>query len=521
MPRSERRLSHHAGGVHEGVHRAGRRAAGLGRRGDGEPGYILVTFALLLVPLLLMVGLAVDVGSWYNRASDLQKASDAAALAGVVWLPDTASARTAALAAAERNGFKHGVDGVTVQVEAVPSHNRRLRVTIKDPQVSSFLYRNIGGSTIALTRKGTAEYVLPVPLGSPQNTFGGNAYSDPSVPAANQANLWGNIHGPRTDNVKGDAYSPLCRNADNCTGQSNTAHRSTGYLYAIDVPDNVSGLDMQIFDAGLYDRGSNEAVETGDRKYTNVGTTTTTWTFYDRDGSELDVNDNPKAASTGLCSTGTGTWELAEGAGAATYRGLWSSICRRTGSITPGRYLLRVQTSGDGSSANRYALRVLSNSSQKARISAYGDMSMYNNVAAGNAAFYLAEVDPVHKGKTLELSLYDPGEVTKVTGTTGNGTIQVLTPAGTVAASCGATTTSGTIASTLTPCEFQSAVGGTARFNGAWVTLQIPIPTTYNCTLGTLPGCWWRIKYVIDGQGNDTTTWAAQVIGDPVHLVEE
>ena len=27
--------------------------------------------------------------------------------------------------------------------------------------------------------------------------------------------------------------------------------------------------------------------------------------------------------------------------------------------------------------------------------------------------------------------------------------------------------------------------------------------------------------YIIDGQGNDTTTWAAQVIGDPVHLIEE
>lgn len=35
----------------------------------------------LLIPLLLMVGLSVDVGSWYNRSSDIQKAADAAALA--------------------------------------------------------------------------------------------------------------------------------------------------------------------------------------------------------------------------------------------------------------------------------------------------------------------------------------------------------------------------------------------------------------------------------------------------------
>ncbi|MCB0964362.1 MAG: hypothetical protein KDA98_13870, partial [Acidimicrobiales bacterium] len=40
-----------------------------------ERGYVLVTFALLLVPLLLMAGLAIDVGSWYNRASNIQKAA--------------------------------------------------------------------------------------------------------------------------------------------------------------------------------------------------------------------------------------------------------------------------------------------------------------------------------------------------------------------------------------------------------------------------------------------------------------
>jgi hypothetical protein len=66
-------------------------------------------------------------------------------------------------------------------------------------------------------------------------------------------------------------------------------------------------------------------------------------------------------------------------------------------------------------------------------------------------------------------------------------------------------------------------VGGAAQFNGAWVTLQIDIPNTYSCTLGvtTTAGCWWKIKYIISGQGNDTTTWSADIIGDPVHLVEE
>lgn len=59
------------------------------------------------------------------------------------------------------------------------------------------------------------------------------------------------------------------------------------------------------------------------------------------------------------------------------------------------------------------------------------------------------------------------------------------------------------------------------KFNGAFVALAVPIPTTYNCTLGTLPGCWWKIRYIINGQANDTTTWSADIIGDPVHLIED
>lgn len=489
------------------------------KRAQQAHGYVLAMFGLMLVPLLLLVGFSVDVGSWYNRAAQMQKASDAAALAGVVWLPDVVKAKQYALEAAKRNGFENGVDNVTVTVEQVVGRNRRLRVRISQSQVGSFFYSKLSGKYISLNRKATAEYVMPVPLGSPENQFGGGAYSDPTKPASSQPNLWGNIHGPRTDNYKGDAYAPACRGGDNCSGITNDAYRASGYLYAIDVPAGVTGLDFRIFDAGLYDRGSDESVETGDRKYTGTGTTTTTWTLYDRDSTELDVNDNPTAASSGLCTSGSGTWVLAEGASASTYKGKWVRICY-VGTPTAGRYLLRVQTSGNGSSANRYAIRATTTTGT-VRVSAYGDMSMYNNVASGNATFYLAEIDPVHAGKTLEISLYDPGEVSKTSGTSGDGTIQVITNTGAVAATCTGTSSNNVISPSLSPCQFQSADNGSSKYNGAWVTLGIKIPNNYSCTLGTVPGCWWKIKYIIDGQGNDTTTWAAQVIGDPVHLIEE
>jgi Flp pilus assembly protein TadG len=81
------------------------------------------------------------------------------------------------------------------------------------------------------------------------------------------------------------------------------------------------------------------------------------------------------------------------------------------------------------------------------------------------------------------------------------------------------------------------------RFNDRTVALQIQIPKDYGCTPGTgtdtvpctdattLPeGGWWRIRYTPlqktwDSGGyvemTDQTTWTVQLLGDPVHLVQE
>lgn len=136
-----------------------------------QKGYVLVMFALLLIPMLLMAGFSVDVGLWYNRVADMRKAADAAALAGVVWLPDETAARNAALDAAARNGFTNG-GSVTVTAIASPHFDRQIQVTITDTQVGSFFYQNLGGRKIPISRTSYAEYVLPVPMGSPRNFFG-------------------------------------------------------------------------------------------------------------------------------------------------------------------------------------------------------------------------------------------------------------------------------------------------------------------------------------------------------------
>lgn len=227
-------------------------------------GYVLVEFAFLLVPLLLMVGLSVDVGYWYNRASDIQKAADAAALAGVVWLPDVAKAETYARQAAARNGFVDGTNDVDIDVE--PVGERRLRVTIEDKSVGSFFYKVLGGRDISLTRDGLAEYVLPVPLGSPKNYFGtGSLLSDPEL-------LYQSVNPACTSKVNGDRHQSLHFNPLNSSASltscalqpTNSDYRTRGYeLYVTAPPGRTSNIDVLLYDPRYNQSDITYQVQTG------------------------------------------------------------------------------------------------------------------------------------------------------------------------------------------------------------------------------------------------------------------
>ena len=107
------------------------RAAPRTPAGRREAGYMLPMTCLLLVTVVVSAALAVDVGGWYARASQIQRGVDAAALAGVVWMPDFPAAQTAALATAARNGFTPG-GNVTITVSPEPGNSRQLTVDITD-----------------------------------------------------------------------------------------------------------------------------------------------------------------------------------------------------------------------------------------------------------------------------------------------------------------------------------------------------------------------------------------------------
>jgi hypothetical protein len=157
--------------------------------------------------------------------------------------------------------------------------------------------------------------------------------------------------------------------------------------------------------------------------------------------------------------------------------------------------------------------------SATARIYGLGDMAIYSNVvgSVGNTNFFLAEVAGIHKGKDLVVELWDPGE------SSAEAWMQVVPPPSVNGGNplpCDWSASNGN-GGVSANCNIQTTTsGGSAIYNDHLVTIRIRIPDTYDCPLGGIPGCWWKIDYDYTALSNDTTTWSARVEGNPVKLIE-
>jgi hypothetical protein len=475
-----------------------------------DAGFVLIVQVLMLGVLMTMTALAVDVGSFYSRAAEVQKASDAAALAAVVWMPDDVpTATSAARDAAGRNGFVNGTNGITVTVSAVAGNPRQVRVSITDPNVPTLFGRMITNS-ISITRDSVAEYVLAVPLGSPDSTFGNQTLS------ATAPNFWAAINGPYTDRVDGDPYATRCNVSSSSTSCSsaNAEYRNSGYLYAVEVPAGSAGrtLTVEIFDAGFMSH-TPYPTGTGDYNFTGTPGPPMQYELFEADATPLDNADNPTLS--GRCTSGPGSLTLAATTTTNATINAWSTLCTFN-VVRTGVYPLRVKSGNiagqteRGDALSSYSVRAsLTGAGAQPRVYGLGDMSIFTG-ATGNSTFYLAEVAAVHAGKTFEVELFDPGD-----GSSGTYTLSILKPDGTTA-NCRYTNSSGTFGS-LGTCSIVTRNSSGNIYNGKWLTIRIDLGATYTCSTN----CWWKVKYDFGGGSpTDRTTWRASILGDPVHLVE-
>ncbi len=214
---------------------------------EGEGGYVLVLTAMLLIPMLLISAMAVDYGAWYTEGSRMQRAADAAALAGVVWLPNLTTATTVADNTARADGYDNTLSNISVVVTQLSDYE--LKVVITDDAGKVYLSSFVNKS-VTISRAATAKYVLPVPLGSPHNYFG----TDDMVSGSPEG-FYAAINGTCQSKYQGDPFAvPYTSNNANqtnaCTAQAGytdnpdyitpTANGPDGnqYLYYITLPAN-------------------------------------------------------------------------------------------------------------------------------------------------------------------------------------------------------------------------------------------------------------------------------------------
>src|SRR5207237_4538797 len=97
---------------------------------------------------------------------------------------------------------------------------------------------------------------------------------------------------------------------------------------------------------------------------------------------------------------------------ASPYHNHWWQL---TSGLGEGTYRLQVTTSQGGTlqnGLNNFAIQVTTSSGSAARVYGQSRMCAYVNLANTSAVFYLAQVDAVYAGKTLEIRLFDPGDIT-------------------------------------------------------------------------------------------------------------
>ncbi len=563
---------------------------GLARRTTrDEQGVVLVWTALLMVVILGFTAWSVDFSHGKRDGARLQKAADAAALAGAVFMPENLNgiAFSTAREVATKNGYTDGVNGATVAVAQGLQPNQ-LKVSITENMHNDF-GTAIGVSTSHVARSGTAEYQRPVSMGSPINQFG----NDPTIGAVSHGStrypdFWTNVFGPASNKVSGDAIqaTKCTSGVDNCSG-SNSDYDPNGYFYGIDVQSSGSPLTVQAFDpefahvgdncgdntdgsnlkgasilppnfnplfpvtdaATRYNPAADSPYCTGDMYYSEGNNVLpwTTFTLRAPDLSPADPTNNPIVDNAGcrpmsfpgfkgdLAAALTQTTPQA-GAPAlfVQYFRQWYTLCTIS-NPTVGTYFLQIQTNklADGAAApfgggaNRFALRAgLSGNFQtgSVRIFGSGRIGIYANSPAANTTFYLARVLPGAQGRTLVLSFFDVGDAAQA------GALTVLPPTDSNqgGAFSGCTYTAppgnstgppwGPFTATTTGCRITNV--SNVNFNGQWVEVRIPIPSTYSCNYTDPLGCWLKVNFVFPAAVQDTTTWTAQLTGDPVRLIQ-
>ena len=496
-------------------------------RGHRHPpsGQVLVMFVFALGALFAILAMVIDVGNIWNNSLHVQQAAEAAAMAGVPSMPgDFPTASTKAIAEAQRNGFS-AAGGATVTPAINVESNRRLDVTISRTY-GTFFMRLLGINTVSITRTATAEYTLPVPMGSPLSTYGDGT-----------GNFWAAAMSQGANRGYGDAYGTYY----NPYPTLNNQYDYRGYQYTIDVPVGAGATNIDLKDATFCAVDANKG--TGDHwidgPTSGMSTYYTLWS--DPAETPLDYTDDVQVATSGtlfeserqadksaaLRDTDISGYGSMDDCQYDPYHNHWWTLATVT---SPGSYRLQVTTTDPSnrnaqigvSAENMWGLRAVSTDpTHQPRVYGLGKMLIYANVPSGVANFYLGRIEAVHAGKTMVIQLFDPGDAS------GNSSIEILQPTATdyvpISFSYIADANAGGSRSGTTT-SLKTTINNATQYQNSWVTITVPLPKTYaaphpSSEQAGILGGWWKIRYTYSSATSDTTTWQVSIRGNPVHLV--
>ena len=556
----------------------GRELASSDRRENRSRGQVLVIFAGAAFVLFALSALVIDVSWYWANTLRVQRAADAAALAGVVSLPgDVAGARTDAASAAVANGYSvtngckadlatpSAMPGICINPD--PNDDRQLDVVLAAP-VNTFFMRLIGINSITATRASKAKYVVPVPMGSPEAYYGiyrltcvpgktgcpsgtnyntiGAAPGDTAGPPRVQG-FFGAVSSQGGFTTNGDLINPAMDGS-----VANPNYNAQGYFYTIQIPSD--GGAVYVFDPTFCALGpaGSSTYGMGDHWVgtPNSNGMSTFYTLWNTNGLPLIPSRWTKVASSGSMfqkefqsdqsgvygspASGTGTdcsaanLTLTPNMG-EYWHNKWWAIGQTTASPTAaqtslaaGTYQLQIATTDSTNPStnvqNMFAIGVVDGTGSSPQVYGSGTMANWYNITGGTSTFYLAQIANTYAGKTLRINLFDVGD------NSSNSYLKIKSPDGgtqnyvgftwSAAKLDGTSASSGSV--TAASSGLQVTSGSTAKFNDEMLTITIPLGSSYGTTLWQ--NGWWQVEYNV-ASANDLTTWAVDVLGNPVHLV--
>ena len=256
------------------------------RRLRGKAGQAIVLLALTGTLMIGGVGTAVDLAVGYMYSIAAERAAAAAALSGVVFMPNQFDGTKAvpmgsrndatdrALDEAKRNGFDTAdtLNGVLVVPAAVPGHPNQLRVTVAK-QAPVFFMQIFGFRQYVVARTAVAAYLPPISLGQPGSQMGS------SLGELGKTRFYfSRTEGWGTGRSQGDAYTPTPAGSSdvhqlsytNGTEPKDTSVADRGgYDYRLIVPSGGSGGVVQVYNAAFSPDGTGGSANTCDNNNQN------------------------------------------------------------------------------------------------------------------------------------------------------------------------------------------------------------------------------------------------------------